>query len=128
MLYSRQHDKISAEDNVKLYDVLVDKLSKKPYAKRPANPIETLQKGREKFVEADVYEQAKCLMQILMVFGRVSGGCDLQLIGGAGKAASMVNFSSSVSNWKKYYSDVRIIDQSASGLFESRSDNLLDLL
>ena len=79
-------------------------------------------------MKADVYEQAKCLMQILMVFGRVSGGCDLQLVGGAGKAAAMSGFSASMSNWKKYYSDVRIIDQSASGLFESRSDNLLDLL
>lgn len=127
MVYSQQYDKISTEDNVKLYDILVDKLCQS-YAKRPANPIETLQKGRDKFMKADVYEQAKCLMQILMVFGRVSGGCDLQLVGGAGKAAAMSGFSASMSNWKKYYSDVRIIDQSASGLFESRSDNLLDLL
>jgi len=31
-----------------------------------------------------------------------------------------------MSNWKKNYSDVRIIDQSASGLWEVVSDNILE--
>lgn len=126
--YNEQFDKISIKENIELYDLLIDKMSKHPYKNRPANPIETLKKGREKFTSADIFEQAKCILQILMVFGRVSGGCDLQLIGGAGKAASTSSFSSSLSNWKKNYSDVRIIDQTASGLYEMRSDNLLDLL
>ena len=90
--------------------------------------LETLRKGRSLFMEADIFAQAACLLQILLVFGRVSGGCDLRTVGGAGKAASTVNFSASLRNWKTYYSDVRIIDQSASGLYESRSDNLLKLL
>ena len=34
-----------------------------------------------------------------------------------------LSFSSTMSNWKKNYSDVRIIDQSASGLWEVVSDN-----
>ena len=84
--------------------------------------------GREKFAKADVFEQAKCLMQILIVFGRISSGCDLQLIGGAGKAAAMSSFSAFMSNWKKNYSEVYMIDQTASGLYETRSANLLELL
>ena len=129
MQYNEQYDKVSTKANMDLYDLLMDKMSKKPYKNRPANPVETLKKGKEKFANLDIFEQAKCLLQILSVFGRVSGGCDLQLIGGAGKAAAMVSFSSSISNWKKNYTDVRIIDQTASGLFEKVSNvNLLDLL
>ena len=36
--------------------------------------------------------------------------------------------SSNISNWKKDYTDVRIKDRSASGLYESVSVNLLGLL
>ena len=40
----------------------------------------------------------------------------------------MPRLSSALVNWKKAYSDVRIIDQSASGLFAAASMNLLELL
>ena len=69
-----------------------------------------------------------CLMQILQLFGRMTVGCDLTGIGGAGRAASTVGFSAYISNWKKNYSDVRIIDSSASGLHERVSENLLELM
>lgn len=128
MIYRAEHDKISTVQNVALYDLLTEKLESKAFAKRPNNPVCTLKKGKGMFVQASIFEQVKCLMQILSLFGRVSGGCDLQTVGGAGRAAAMVNFSSSLSNWKKYFTDVCIVDQSASGLFETRSVNLLDLL
>ena len=128
MIYNEAYDKITVEKNIELYDLLIQKLGNPPYEKRPNNPIETLRNGREKFAKLDIAEQAKFLMQILTVFGRSSGGCDLRPVGGVGKAA-VVSISSSLSNWKKKYTDVRIIDQSASGLFEKRSEcNLLDLL
>ena len=128
MIYRAEYDKITPDRNVALYDLLIEKLESKAFVKRPNNPVSTLKKGRVMFVQASIAEQVKCLMQILSLFGRVSGGCDLQIVGGAGRAAAMVGFSSSLGNWKKNYSDIRIIDQSASGLFETRSDNLLDLL
>lgn len=128
MIYRAEYDKITPEQNVTLYDLLVEKLESKTFVKRPNNPVKTLRQGRNMFVQTSILEQAKCLMTILGLFGRTSGGCDLQTVGGVKKAAAMVGFSSSLSNWKKYYSDVRIIDQSASGLFERRSDNLLNLL
>ena len=58
----------------------------------------------------------------------MSAGCDLTLIGGKAHSAATVSFSSIISNWKKNYSDVRIIDQSASGLWEVVSDNILEYL
>lgn len=64
----------------------------------------------------------------IQVFGRISSGCDLSAVGGTPKSAATIGLSSTVSNWKKRYKDVRIIDSSASGLWEKRSCNLLDLL
>ena len=69
----------------------------------------------------------QALCGIVSLFGRNGQGADLRLIGGAGKAGVSM-LSSAVSNWKKYYSDVRIIDQSAAGLYEKQSVNLLELL
>lgn len=67
-------------------------------------------------------------MNIQTVFGRMTSGCDLSLIGGSSNSGATVNFSSTISNWKKLYSDVRIIDQSPSGIWEKRSENILELL
>jgi CRISPR-associated endonuclease Csn1 len=127
MKYNEAFDKISASKNVELYDLLTEKMGNKPYMCRPANPVEILKKGRDKFIATDVYKQSKCLMQILIVFNKISGGCDLNLIGGSGNAAATI-LSSFLNNWKKKFSNVCIIDQKASGLYESRSKNLIDLL
>lgn len=62
------------------------------------------------------------------VFGRMTNGCDLTLIGGKKSAAATSSFSAIMSNWKKKYSDVRIIDQSPAGLIEKVSNNLLKLI
>ena len=53
---------------------------------------------------------------------------DKSLIGGSPNSGATVNFSSTISNWRKNYSDVRIIDQSPSGIWEKRSENILELL
>ena len=71
-------------------------------------------------------EQADVLLQIQGLFCRANKA-DLTAIGGVASAGS-ATLSYSLSNWKKNYTDVRIIDQSASGLFEKSSENLLDLL
>ena len=113
---------------IALYDLYADKLKKSVYAKRPNNPLKILVDGREKFRVLTVTEQATALLSIHSAFGRVSSGCDFTAVGGAARAAATVNFSASVSNWKKNYKDIRIIDASASGLWEKRSENLLDIL
>ncbi|MBQ8907398.1 MAG: type II CRISPR RNA-guided endonuclease Cas9 [Clostridia bacterium] len=128
MVYSEKHDGVTKEQNLALYDALTQKLNTPIYAKRPANPVDTLKEGREQFALADIWEQASCLMQIVAVFGRTSGGCNLEIAGGSKHAATTNSFSTFAKNWKKYYNSVHIIDQSASGLYETRSVNLLDLL
>lgn len=123
---SEKYDKISSERNVALYDYYVEKWGSAPYCYRPANPRETLQNGRERFIRLSLDEQAKMLGKIQGLFGRVQPA-DLSPLGGAPNAAKL-SLSASLSNWKKKYTDVRIIDRSASGLFKAVSVNLLDLL
>lgn len=123
---SERHDQISRRDNEQLYDLYVKKFQTFPYNKRPTDPVDILVKGREKFLALDVKVQITVLLQIQGLFGRAKTA-KLDDIGG-GKNVGANRLSSSVSNWKKSYKDVRILDSSASGLFESRSENLLDLL
>lgn len=127
-IYDEVFDGVSAENNLKLYDIYIDKLKNSIYKKRVNSPLAILEKGKEKFAALSVPEQAKALLNIHQVFGRISNGCDLTAVGGTARAAATVGFSASVSNWKKNYSDVRIIDSSASGFWEKVSKNLLELV
>jgi CRISPR-associated endonuclease Csn1 len=126
IVYNELHDEINKDKNLEIYDCFTEKLQKAPYKYRPANPVNTLISGRNLFIELSCVEQAEILLMILGLFGRISSA-DITKIGGVAKAG-VATLSSSLSNWKKNYTDVRIIDQSASGLFECASDNLLDLL
>lgn len=127
-VYDREYDKVSTEKNLELYDLYCYKLRSSIYKKRINAPAELLRSGREKFQALSISEQVRALLNIHQVFGRIAGGCDLTAIGGAKKAAATISFSATVSNWKKTYSDVRLVDSSASGLWEKQSDNLLELL
>ena len=126
-VYDEFYDKVSATNNMKLYELYYDKLQKTIYSKRTKVPTELLDAGRNVFKSLTVLDQAKVLLNIHQVFGRVAGGCDLSLIGGSKKEAKS-KLHQKVSNWKKNYSDVRIIDTSPSGLWEKRSENILELL
>lgn len=127
-LFDPEHDKITAEQNIKLYDLYIDKLQNSIFAKRPNNPIQILIAGRDTFVAKSVVEQALALVNIHQVFGRESGGCDLKAVDGAKNAAATNTKSSKLSNYVKDYRDIRIIDASPSGLWETESQNLLELL
>lgn len=63
---------------------------------------------------------------IISWFGNAQN-CNLESIGGDKKTGSKVP-NARLAAWKKHYSDVRIVDTSASGLYEARSENLLELL
>ena len=127
-IYDEKYDKISAEKNLELYDLYIDKLENSIFSKRVNCPTELLKKGRNKFIALGIKEQSQALLNIHQVFGRITTGIDLKAVGGDKTAASTKSLNSKISNWKKRYKDVRIIDSSASGLWEKRSCNLLDLL
>ena len=126
IIYNELYDGISKDKNLEIYDCYIKKLQQKPYKYRPANPINTLVEGRNAFTELSCELQVDILLDILGLFGRIQSA-DLTLIGGVSKAG-VATLSSSISNWEKNYTDVRVIDRSASGLFETVSDNLFELL
>ncbi len=123
-----KHDEITMERNLALYDILAQKLQSAPFRMLPANPYSLLLSGRDKFCALPTEAQVTCLTNLLMYFQRKgSNGTDLSAIGGS-KQSGLKLLNSALSNWKKAYRDVHIIDTSPAGLSENSSDNLLDLL
>lgn len=129
IIWDEKRDGISKEKNILLYEHYVQKLSNWPYNTRPGNAtfVANLKKKSPEFAALDAFDQSGILCQIQGILGRIKQA-DLNKIGessNSGIAAMSLNLS----NWKKNYKDVRIVDQSASGLFENKkSDNLLDLI
>ena len=129
LIYDAEHDMVTVEENLKLYDIYLSKLQT-IYSKRPGNGniVLDLANKKEVFSALSPIDQAKVLLQIHSLFCRASfGGIDLSLIG-LSKKTAIVRKSLSLSSWKSDYKDVRIIDSSASGLWEKKSENLLELL
>ena len=124
---SEMHDGITKEQNLALYSLLTGKMGEWPFMQFPGNQQENLKKGTEIFETKEIMEQITCLMNILELMGPGSSGVDLQGCGGTGQAGKK-SVSTKISNWNNRYSDVRIVDESASGLFSHSSGNLLDLL
>lgn len=123
-----EYDGISQAKNEELYQFFLNKLETAPYGRVFGGQQPVLQKGFEKFVALSVEEQALMLLRVLALFktGR-AGGCDLTAIGGKKKVGVYTN-SAIISNWKKQFSDVRIVDVSASGLYSSSTKNILEFL
>ena len=120
------HDHITRTENIELYQLLMKKMGSWPFVNLPNNQKDVLSKGFDAFCQLENISQVLCLLNILALFSR-SGGTDLTFIGGS-KFSGATMLSSSLSNWKKIYSDIRIVDTSASGLFSNSSANLFDLL
>ena len=122
LIYDRVYDKVNSDDNVTLYEVLLDKISKAPFSSRPENPSDKIKAKKADFKKiTSIEEQCKCLKNLISLFGR-SVAADKFL----GTSPSC-RLTSNLSNWKKYH-EVRIVDMSPSGIWESCSENLLDLL
>ena len=126
MIYSEKFDYINSKDNEMLYDILVSKLSNTVHSNRPLDSKKTvneLEKNKNKFMELNIFDQTDFLLKMFGLFNRKTS---VKLAPVASETRTKISYY--LSNWKKSYSDVRIIDTTASGLFEHRSCNLLDLL
>lgn len=123
-----EYDGISREKNEELYLFFKRKVETYPYNKAFGSQQEILEKGYERFSDLSIEEQAIFLLKLLEIFktGR-TGGCDLTAIGGKKGVGEYTN-SSMLSNWRKRFSDVRIIDESASGLYRFSTENILEYL
>lgn len=114
-----EYDGLSAEENLKLYDLFVSKLENTVYRVRLSAQAENLKKARGRFEELSVEKQCKCLKQALNLFTCNKVKADLSIIG-LGSQLGSIRTARCISN----YESVWMINQSVTGLFESRS-NLL---
>lgn len=126
LFLQEKYDKITAEENRQLYALLLQKARDTVFARCPGNIAEELVAGEGQFALLDLKEQVDCLLSIVSWFGRAKT-VDLRKVGGKANGGSKT-ISAKLSNLRKYYQDIHIVDVSASGLFSSRSGNLLELL
>lgn len=107
-----KYDKITSEENVRLYGVLLEKLSSKVYAGLALSGQKTfLAEKTEKFGSLDLTDQCKVLMQVLTLMQCNSIAADLSLLDGVSHAG--INLSAKVVGNK----DIQIIYRSPTGYY-----------
>ena len=116
-----EHTKITAEENIKIYDELLNKLKTSVYSKKLEPAILNLENGKEKFISLELNEQCEVICEILKLSQCTSASADFKLISGPANTG-MLYLSKDISKQKNIY----IINQSPTGLFEERK-NLADL-
>ena len=128
IVLDENHDLINSIDNGKVYAYLSSKLTNSVYQIAFGSQKDILCNGYDKFMNLSIEEQCVCLLNLISLFktGRASG-CDLSKIGGK-SSAGIVLLSSKLTNWVKSYDRVRIINESASGIYRQESDNILEWL
>lgn len=131
--YDPKYDVITREKNLELYKLLKDKLSKKPYSLRPELDTQKITDNEKKFEELEIVDitlpdrtkvpgQVSTLLNMITFFSRSATKDSLTGITGD------CRIGYKLSNWKKSYETVHIIDSSASGIWERKSVNLLSLI
>ena len=119
------YDNRDESKNLKLLMEFADKLNLL-FAKMPGSKITLQQSAIEHFKDLSLNDQVQALSSIVLYLKtNRAGACDATGFGGASKTG-VLYLNASLSNW--IYSDVHIIDCSPSGLFESKSINLKELL
>lgn len=128
LILDQRYDGLTKENNEQLFDLLKEKVVHGIYRKAFASQVKILENGVDIFKNLSEEKQITVLLNLVLLLkcGR-SEKCDLTLIGGS-KSAGTYTMSSSMNNLKGKYNQVKIVDSSPSGIFESDSLNLLDLL
>ena len=110
---------VTVENNVELYRVLTEKMTKSIFANRPNYMGDKLQNKIAEFEKIDLEKQAEVLLQILNLTKIGTVKADLRYIGESGNAGTMM-VGKKISNVKS----VCLVNQSAAGLFETEIDLL----
>lgn len=117
-----QFDHITAEENIELYDLLIDKLLNTIFKVKFERLGNILKDKKTVFENLSVYEQCVVLMEILKILHANVLTGDLSLLGEAKKSGkSYISNSIVVSNKIKSF---KLIHQSVTGLFEQEVELL----
>ena len=113
---------INKENNIKLYEILLDKLHSAVYQKLLKNIEITVYGGKNIFENLEVYKQCVVLSNILKAFKCDRQVSDLTIINGK-KTSGTITFNKNISNCNTAY----LISQSPTGLFEYKKDLLREI-
>lgn len=123
---TERYDGITSENNTESFEYMAGKINSKFYEKLPGAAFKITDEQRELFGKLSVDKQIKCMTNMaLYLKTNRAGTCDMTMLDGK-KGAGAIYLSANISNWK--YDDIRIVDRSASGLYETKSINLKELL
>lgn len=114
-----EDDAVTKEKNCELYDILCEKHNRGIYTRRP-NPVgEKLKKRKERFYKLDLGEQKKVILELLNLSKIGVVQANLTLIGETSAAGTM-KISKNISEFEEF----KLINQSATGLYEKQVDLL----
>lgn len=113
------YDDITADGNIEIYDLFINKLSTPVYGGYFSDICRTCENGRDIFISLSLYQQCVQLLELLKLFKCDRTTANLTLIGGA-KTSGVICPMKTVSNCNNAF----LINQSVTGLFETRVDLL----
>lgn len=116
-----EFDKLTAEENLKLYDAYIALLQNSLYAKRFKKQCDFLLQKRTAFCQLKIEEQVKLLAEVLHLFQCNPIAADLSLLKGPGRAG-IITASKKIDDKVS----VSIVNQSVTGFF-TREVRLNDL-
>jgi CRISPR-associated endonuclease Csn1 len=115
-----KYDELSAEENLDLFDTLINKMSKTIFAVKFGKLGNTLTDKRDEFESLSLYSQCYTLMQIINILHANVLSGDLTALGEA-KKSGITTISNKL---QSSYKSAKIINQSITGLFEQEIDLL----
>lgn len=119
-------DNTKTQDLIDLYDHLLQKLRNSIFANRIKNLSEVVEAGRDLFINLDIEDKAFVVKEMLLLFQSINNGVDLSLIGNINKKTKKPIKASgkTLLSKKLNYKEVKLINQSITGLFENEIDLL----
>ena len=118
VVIDEEFDRIDSSTNMIIYDALLKKIKHTVYREKLSSQIEIMKTGRDSFANLSVEEQSVEILEILHLFECTAVAANLKRIGGAA-SAGIVLLSKDITN-----SNLMLINQSSTGLFEQRIDLL----
>lgn len=120
--YDEVYEAVTKDKNIELYGMLANKLSERPFLLRPGIDPNRIVEKESEFEMLSIDKQVVILLNVVSFFSRSANKEELTGISGACVLAYRL------SNWTKSYKTAYIVDMSVSGIWETKSQNLLALL
>ena len=119
LLKITEKEEITREENIKIFEELLNKQKETIYKYRPASQVKKIEAGKEKYHTITLEEQCIVINEILNLMRCKPITADLSLIGGAGKAGNIA-----INKVISEYETVVLINESVTGLFSNQIDLL----